>query len=608
MKLMLFIHIIGGTLTLFAGAAALVFKKGSRPHKLSGKIFTWSMAISLFASMIPALFKNNLFLFMIAVFSLFMLWSGNRALYFLHDKNRQPKPLDYIINGLNFLVCTGGIILCIFEKNIPGMVFGGFGAAFSILEIRQYSAIRSGKMTPKLWLAKHISMMCGAYISAVTAFLVVNFTAKFGIIVWFIPTIIGSPLIAYFTARFTKSTKNIAPKLTAAAIIAGISFLKITPLSAQPYVENDTSRFRFAQLTLGTEIQHIPGGETFPRIVIGGTHFWGHADFMVSIPVARIGVTDGMSFSSGIETGAKFFPWRIEKGKIRPFIGFDWAVGNVVLKENTAENPEFTKHILSPNAGVFIDSDWGMFTFGASYNPLKNVEYPLADGILKNYGLPQMNFRIGYRRSFETTQGAEELHTSGQEKIVVEKLAESGRLNNLFFGAGFSSAFILGQAHFLKNSAYKFIVSPAPFPEFSVGYYHHELDAAVNINFRSIAHSQTTYNAEQRWSRRVFALEVIKFVGDYHGFVPFLGAAIGCEEISYSEEDDLLKEWRWNPSLVLGWDIRPNRIQFFTIRTNLRWTPQKKFMNGFKEIPLDQLEVNFFELILYPGRIFRWDI
>jgi hypothetical protein len=43
--LILFLHIAGGTLALTSGAAALAFRKGSRPHRLAGHVFFVSMLI-----------------------------------------------------------------------------------------------------------------------------------------------------------------------------------------------------------------------------------------------------------------------------------------------------------------------------------------------------------------------------------------------------------------------------------------------------------------------------------------------------------------------------------------------------------------------------------
>src|SRR5262249_59855368 len=40
---MLLVHILGGTLGLVSGAAAVVFRKGSRGHVLAGRVFVASM-------------------------------------------------------------------------------------------------------------------------------------------------------------------------------------------------------------------------------------------------------------------------------------------------------------------------------------------------------------------------------------------------------------------------------------------------------------------------------------------------------------------------------------------------------------------------------------
>jgi hypothetical protein len=53
---------------------------------------------------------------------------------------------------------------------------------------------------PPGWLPWHISLMCGSYISLVTALLVVNlgFASP---LAWILPSVIGSPLIARRAAR-----------------------------------------------------------------------------------------------------------------------------------------------------------------------------------------------------------------------------------------------------------------------------------------------------------------------------------------------------------------------------------------------------------------------
>lgn len=50
------------------------------------------------------------------------------------------------------------------------------------------------------WVLWHIGLMCGSYISLVTAFLVVNLGLA-SVVAWVAPTVIGSPLIALATVR-----------------------------------------------------------------------------------------------------------------------------------------------------------------------------------------------------------------------------------------------------------------------------------------------------------------------------------------------------------------------------------------------------------------------
>jgi len=110
---------------------------------------------------------------------------------------------------------------------------------------------------------------------------------------------------------------------------------------AQVYLEKQT-RHRFAQLNLGLDFQSSLGGsfsyiqpnnniatqdfDNFfaPRFVIGGTHFWGHADIYIAIPLYNSKFSkDGqeVTVSSGVETVFKYYPWKIQHNKLRPFIG-----------------------------------------------------------------------------------------------------------------------------------------------------------------------------------------------------------------------------------------------------------------------------------------------
>ena len=55
----------------------------------------------------------------------------------------------------------------------------------------------AAKKRPKGWLLFHISGMGGSYIALVTAFLIVQVGTGAPLIVWLIPTIIGTPIISW---------------------------------------------------------------------------------------------------------------------------------------------------------------------------------------------------------------------------------------------------------------------------------------------------------------------------------------------------------------------------------------------------------------------------
>jgi hypothetical protein len=64
---------------------------------------------------------------------------------------------------------------------------------------------------PDGWLPAHVSLMCGSYVSFVTAFLVVNTDLAFWP-AWILPTVVGSPLIARASARAARGATASRPQ------------------------------------------------------------------------------------------------------------------------------------------------------------------------------------------------------------------------------------------------------------------------------------------------------------------------------------------------------------------------------------------------------------
>ena len=117
------------------------------------------------------------------------------------------------------------------------------------------------------------------------------------------------------------------------------------------------------------------------------------------------------------------------------------------------------------------------------------------------------------------------------------------------------------------------------------------------------------YGDYQKLTRRSVSLELFKFVGDYHGFAPFVGLSASLEklqvlELILSEVHEHESEGV-HPGIVFGWDIRPNDIQSWYLRTNLRWYPTLELdTHAESRIDFSQLEFNFIQLVIFPNRLF----
>lgn len=211
-----------------------------------------------------------------------------------------------------------------------------------------------------------------------------------------------------------------------------------------------------------------------------------------------------------------------------------------------------------------------------------------------------------------TTLSAEKDWESGRSKEVTDILAESGRLNGFYVGAGISSAFWLNQSSYNQsNRPYISKYDNSTMPDFTLGYYFHKPDLNVAIGYRGYGTSTNAYGAIQQLLRKSFLFEATKYLFDYHGFVPFLGPTISYENLSFMEDFEGqmiydVEDSKLGYGLTFGWDIRPNRIQSWILRTNLRWYPSLFLeVEPNSKVSFDNLEFNFIQLIIYPNRMIK---
>ena len=423
--------------------------------------------------------------------------------------------------------------------------------------------------------------------------------------------------------------------MTRILLIILISIFAQTVFS-QVYVEKQ-SRHRFAQMTLGLDVQSSFGGKTkfvdsygsvqstdlpstySPRFLIGATHFWGHADFHIAFPVRSqtTNIQNQQIFSvKSVETIFKYYPSRIENNKIRPYVGLSVAPFYHKQTNNNLKfpyGPGLTYTSFPLLAGMTFNSKQHLFELGLSWNYQNKQDYYILKDKVTPIEMAPIFATFSYKFMFETTIVLEKDWESGRTKKVTNALAEEGNLNGFYLGAGISSVFWLKESNYNKNLR-PYIKMPNTsiiLGDYTLGYYLHKPDLNFAIGYRGYGSWRNTYGTIQRLRRKSLLFEVTKYLFDYHGFVPFIGPAVSYENLSFWEnfEDSKFvdaEETKLGYGLTFGWDIRPNRIQSWILRTNLRWYPNL-FMKvePNQKVSFDNLEFNFIQLIIYPNRIIK---
>ena len=134
-SILLILHIAGGAIGLITGTINLIRRKGDRIHKLIGRIFTYGMLITGFSALGLSILKDNYFLFIVGVFTIYLVSTGNRYIRLKSlGLTQRASLLDWIISigmflaGLLFIVW--GIRLILITNN--------FGNAFFTQDVKHW--------------------------------------------------------------------------------------------------------------------------------------------------------------------------------------------------------------------------------------------------------------------------------------------------------------------------------------------------------------------------------------------------------------------------------------------------------------------------------------
>ena len=204
-RILIYSHAFLGGIALFSGMISLIAKKGKTLHRKSGKVFLLSMLSSALTALIISILPNHesAFLFSIGVFSSYLILTGYRAISY-KSKNVNLT-IDKIISWTMIVLAFLMIFYNPIFNNKVNVVLTVFGIVGLFLSIRDLILYKNTERLTAGWLKLHLGKMIGGYISATTAFVVVNdfFPSFYG---WFIPGIIGGFYITYWMNKLKDKT------------------------------------------------------------------------------------------------------------------------------------------------------------------------------------------------------------------------------------------------------------------------------------------------------------------------------------------------------------------------------------------------------------------
>lgn len=201
----IYIHAFFGGIGLITGIGSMAVKKGGKLHKRMGKIFAIAMITSCII-IIPIAWMpghESLFLFLISLFTIYLVLIGQRALTFKSRKKLKAETIDLAISASMmafsfFMIAYGTYGLF---NQIPGnilyMVFGGLGLFLTIKNFLFYKNFKKDKIA---WLLAHLTHMIAGLIASITAFIVAGLKL-WTITAWVLPSVIGTVYIIYWRLK-----------------------------------------------------------------------------------------------------------------------------------------------------------------------------------------------------------------------------------------------------------------------------------------------------------------------------------------------------------------------------------------------------------------------
>lgn len=396
----------------------------------------------------------------------------------------------------------------------------------------------------------------------------------------------------------------------------------------QSYLDKST---RFAWLTYGGDLNYLTGGTTqyfvngikqdvnfgstlMPRLTIGGIHFWGHADFYVTFPLSFLTLQDKpgglnqIDVYQGVETGMRLYPLKLHPQRLSPFLGISFRRFRFSQESEQSNSsngvPSFGRFIHPVQFGLTYTSDKWHFSASGYYNFQNEFDYYISQTETANVRLNPVSFNLSLLRYIDTDRHYRTPGAAGKLNENYYKLKSENLLSAWFFGIGPSAALQMTKSEYLKENFSFFYddYSAAILPDLTFGRYFSNIDANVNLAYRTYGDRFEGFDSEIRTRRHSIGVESVKFLFNYLGFVPYVGPIFSYESLKTTVNAVEFNENKLALGITFGWDIRVTKTGSSLLRTNLRYFPDLHMTVEGQKMMFDHLEFNFIQWVQFIGR------
>jgi hypothetical protein len=394
------------------------------------------------------------------------------------------------------------------------------------------------------------------------------------------------------------------------------------------YLDKST---RFAWLTYGGDFNYLSGGSTqrfinevkqntdfkstlTPRLTIGGIHFWGHADFYVTFPLSFLSLQDTpdgineLNINQRVETGMRLYPIKLQPKILSPFLGVSFSRLRFSQESESTNSsngvPTFDRFTYPVQFGLTYTSKNWHISASAYYNYQNEFNYFISPTETAEVRLDPISFNISLLRYLDTDRKARTPKAVDQINRDYNILKNENLLNAWFFGIGPSSALRMTKSPFLKENYPYFYddFSTTLIPDITIGRYFNKPDTNLNLSYRTYGGQYEGFDTDIKTRRHSIGVESVKFLFNYHGFVPFAGPILSYENLRTSINGTVYNDNKLALGLTFGWDIRVIKSRTFLLRTNLRYYPNLHMDIDGDKMMFDHLEFNFIQFVYFLGR------